>query len=135
MASSEESEPGGPRPEDIRWVLRECRPVVQNLAIELLATPYDSARLRSADRRIDRTFNITPEERKTLKAFVHMYKRKERKRPRDILLRDPSTKTIAMNVRKRTAFTGYTWRRMRPGGYLTPSVIPWEASSALRQQI
>ncbi|KAG5980298.1 hypothetical protein E4U55_004182 [Claviceps digitariae] len=135
VASSDESEPGDPRPEDIRWVLRECRPVVQNLAIELLSTPYDSARLRSADRRIDRTFDITPEERKTLKAFVRMYKRKERKRPRDILLRDPSTKTIAMNVRKRTAFTGYTWRRMRPGGYLAPSVIPWEVSSALRQQM
>ncbi|KAG5999851.1 hypothetical protein E4U21_006213 [Claviceps maximensis] len=135
VASCDESEPGDPRPEDIRWILRECRPVVQNLAIELLATPYDSARLRSADRRIDRTFDISPEERKTLKAFVRMYKKKERKRPRDIVLRDPSTKTVAMNVRKKTAFTGYTWRRMRPGGYLTPSVIPWEASSALRQQV
>ncbi|KAG5927652.1 hypothetical protein E4U42_001974 [Claviceps africana] len=133
VASSDESEPADPRPEDIRWVLRECRPVVQNLAIELLATPYDSARLRSADRRIDRTFDITPEERKTLKAFVRMYKRKERKRPRDIVLRDASTKAIALNVRKRTAFTGYTWRRMRPGGYLAPSVVPWEASPALSQ--
>ncbi|QPG99806.1 hypothetical protein C2857_002598 [Epichloe festucae Fl1] len=127
MASSE-TEPADPKPEDIRWVLRDCRPVVQNLAIELLATPYDSARLRSTDRRIDRTFHITPAERKTLKAFLRMHKRKEQKRPRDILLRDLSTKTTAMNVRKRTAFMGYTWRRMRPGGYLTPRAAPYEVT-------
>ncbi|KAG5972876.1 hypothetical protein E4U56_005588 [Claviceps arundinis] len=135
MASSDDSEAADLNPEDIRWVLRECRPVVQNLAIELLATPYDSARLRSADQRIDRTFDITPGERKTLKTFVRMYKKKERKRPRDILLRDPRTKAVAMGVRKRTAFTGYTWRRMRPGGYLAPSVIPREASSALSKKV
>ncbi|KAG5994550.1 hypothetical protein E4U52_001031 [Claviceps spartinae] len=135
MVSSDDSEAADPNPEDIRWVLRECRPVVQNLAIELLATPYDSARLRSADQRIDRTFDITPGERKTLKTFVRMYKKKERKRPRDILLRDSRTKAIAMGVRKRTAFTGYTWRRMRPGGYLAPSVIPREASSALSKKV
>ncbi|KAG6177965.1 hypothetical protein E4U27_004052 [Claviceps purpurea] len=135
MVSSDDSEAADLKPEDIRWVLRECRPVVQNLAIELLATPYDSARLRSADQRIDRTFDITPGERKTLKAFVRMYKKKERKRPRDILLRDSRTKAVAMGVRKRTAFTGYTWRRMRPGGYLAPSVIPREASSALSKKV
>ncbi|KAK2589548.1 hypothetical protein QQS21_012773 [Conoideocrella luteorostrata] len=125
MASSE-TEPMDPKPEDVRWVLRECRPVVQNLAIELLATPYDSARLRSADRRIDRTFNITPDERKTLKTFLRMYGRKERKRPRDILLRDQNTKAIALSVRKKTAFMGYTWRRMRPGGYITPSLATYK---------
>ncbi|KAG5938208.1 hypothetical protein E4U59_003921 [Claviceps monticola] len=135
VVSSADSEAANLKPEDIRWVLRECRPVVQNLAIELLATPYDSARLRSADQRIDRTFDITPGERKTLKAFVRMYKKKERKRPRDILLRDSRTKAVAMGVRKRTAFTGYTWRRMRPGGYLAPSVIPREASSALSKKV
>ncbi|KAG6062311.1 hypothetical protein E4U16_006791 [Claviceps sp. LM84 group G4] len=135
MVSSDDSEAADPKPEDIRWILRECRPVVQNLAIELLATPYDSARLRSADQRIDRTFDITPGERKTLKTFVRMYKKKERKRPRDILLRDSRTKAVAMGVRKRTAFTGYTWRRMRPGGYLAPSVIQREASSALSKQV
>lgn len=108
--------------DDVRWVLRECRPVVQNMAADMLATPYDSARLRSADRRIDRTFNITPEERKTLKAFLRMYGRKERKRPRDILLRDQSTKNVAMDVRKKTAFLGYTWRRMRPGGYIASNL-------------
>ncbi|KAG6122650.1 hypothetical protein E4U14_005781 [Claviceps sp. LM454 group G7] len=135
MVSSDDSEAADPNPEDIRWVLRECRPVVQNLAIELLATPYDSARLRSADQRIDRTFDITPGERKTLKTFVRMYKKKERKRPRDILLRDSRTKAVAMGVRKRTAFTGYTWRRMRPGGYLAPSLIPREASSALSKKV
>ncbi|OAA49386.1 kinase domain containing protein [Metarhizium rileyi] len=121
MASSD-NEPVDPTPDHVRWVLRECRPVVQSLAIELIATPYDSARLRSADRRIDRTFGMTPEERKTLKTFIRMYGRQERKRPRDILLRDQSTKATAMDVRRKTAFMGYAWRRMRPGGYITPNL-------------
>ncbi|KAL2264383.1 hypothetical protein VTK26DRAFT_4851 [Humicola hyalothermophila] len=40
---------------------------------------------------------------------------RERKRPRDRLLRDTGTKAVAMEVRRRTAFLGYEWRRMRTG--------------------
>lgn len=114
---SSEYETACPSPDHIKWVLRECRSCVQNLAIELISTTYDSARLRSADRRIDRQFNMTPEEKKTLKSFIRIYGRKERKRPRDVLLRDENTKTQAMDVRKKTAFRGYSWQRLRPEGY------------------
>ncbi|KAL2132015.1 hypothetical protein VTI74DRAFT_4299 [Chaetomium olivicolor] len=38
---------------------------------------------------------------------------KDRKRPRDRLLRDGDTKGVAMEVRKQTAFLGYEWTRMR----------------------
>ncbi|KAM0819553.1 putative Protein kinase domain-containing protein [Seiridium cardinale] len=36
---------------------------------------------------------------------------KERKRPRDRLLRDRQTKETVMEIRKRSAFLGYTWTR------------------------
>ena len=48
-----------------------------------------------------------------LKQIVRVYGKKERKRPRDRLLRDGSTKDVAMDVRKANAFLGYTWRRMK----------------------
>ncbi|PFH56558.1 hypothetical protein XA68_16331 [Ophiocordyceps unilateralis] len=41
----------------------------------------------------------------------------ERKRPRDILLRDEATKDVVLDVRTKTAFIGYTWTRVRPSGY------------------
>ncbi|KND90226.1 Serine/threonine-protein kinase cbk1 [Tolypocladium ophioglossoides CBS 100239] len=107
-------------PDDVRTILHEFRTYVQNIAIDLISAPYDSARLRSADHRIDSVFKLTLNERKVLKHFIRMYGRKERKRPRDILLRDESTKDVAMDVRKETAFMGYAWRRIRPGGYTMP---------------
>jgi hypothetical protein len=57
------------------------------------------------------------EEKEMLKHFVRLYGQKERKRPRDILLRDQDLKEGVMDIRKKTAFMGYAWRRMRPGGY------------------
>ena len=121
-AASSDCKTVDPTPDHVRWVLRENRAPVQDLAVELMTTSYDSARLRSADRRIDKACNITLDEKKTLKTFIRVYGRKERKRPRDVVLRDPKTKTPAMEVRKRTAFLGYTWRRRRPEGYMLPSV-------------
>lgn len=41
--------------------------------------------------------------------------KKERKRPRDRLLRDPALRRIVMDVRKKNAFVGYTWRSARHG--------------------
>ncbi|KAH6651132.1 hypothetical protein F5144DRAFT_626081 [Chaetomium tenue] len=38
---------------------------------------------------------------------------RERRRPRDKLLRDRRTCAVAMEVRRRTAFLGYEWTRMR----------------------
>ncbi|KAL3962034.1 hypothetical protein ACCO45_003557 [Purpureocillium lilacinum] len=106
--------------DDVREILRDFRACVQAAAMDLISSPYDSARLRSADHRIDSIQSFTANERKVLKHFIRVYGRKERKRPRDILLRDEKTKDAVMEVRKRTAFMGYTWRRMRPGGYVMP---------------
>ncbi|UNI21031.1 hypothetical protein JDV02_007061 [Purpureocillium takamizusanense] len=106
--------------EDVRDILRDFRPCVQVAAMDLLSAPYDSTRLRSADHRIDSTQSFTSNERKVLKHFIRVYGRKERKRPRDILLRDEKTKDAVMEVRRRTAFMGYTWRRMRPTSYTMP---------------
>ena len=38
---------------------------------------------------------------------------KERKRPRDKVLRDPEVGRKALELRKKGAFVGYTWRRPR----------------------
>ena len=38
----------------------------------------------------------------------------ESKRPRDKILRDAATGPTALNVRLKTAFVGYTWRRASP---------------------
>lgn len=40
--------------------------------------------------------------------------KKERKRPRDKLLRDPVLGRKALELRKKGAFLGYTYRRIKP---------------------
>lgn len=114
--------PGGLTPEDVKTILCDFREVVQVMAMQLIAAPLDSAKLRNMDQQIDAETALASNEREVLKHFVRMYGRKERKRPRDRLLRDEGTKHVVMDVRKRTAFMGYTWRRMRPEGYIVP---PW----------
>lgn len=109
--------PGGLSPDDLKTILHDFREGVQIMAMQLVATPYDSSKLRSIDQQIDATVALAPEEREVLKHFVRLYGRKERKRPRDRLLRDEKIKGVVMDVRKKTAFLGYTWRRMRPEGY------------------
>ncbi|KAI9781893.1 MAG: hypothetical protein M1816_002157 [Peltula sp. TS41687] len=39
---------------------------------------------------------------------------KDRKRPRDKILRDPDVGKQALDIRKKGAFLGYTWRRIHP---------------------
>lgn len=114
--------PGGLSPEDIKTILCDFREAVQVMAMQLIAAPYDSAKLRTIDQQIDAVLTLSMEEKEVLKHFVRLYGRKERKRPRDRLLRDERTKSVVMDVRKKTAFMGYTWRRMRPEGYIAP---PW----------
>jgi hypothetical protein len=48
-----------------------------------------------------------------LKGFVKRYGRKEKKRPRDRLLRDRDFAPKVLELRKRGAFLGYTYRRIR----------------------
>ncbi|QPC66801.1 hypothetical protein HYE67_009032 [Fusarium culmorum] len=109
--------------EDVRELLFGFDTHVQQKAIELIKVPFDAAKLRSMDRDIDAAKDLQLSEKATLKQFVRFYGHKERKRPRDMLLRDKNTKKISLRIRKETAFMGYTWRRMRPGGYIDPRPI------------
>ncbi|CAM1506721.1 Fc.00g063620.m01.CDS01 [Cosmosporella sp. VM-42] len=115
-----ESSPDHPgiTPDDVKQVLCDFRISVQNVALELVKKPYDSTMLRKMDRKIDTEPWLAVEEKEVLKHFVRLYGKKDRKRARDRLLRDDVTKDVVMDIRKRTAFLGYTWRRMRPGGYV-----------------
>lgn len=108
------SETGPLSPDEVKCILFDFRPIVQDMAVQLVATPYDSSRLRQLHQHIDDFELVSSEEKQALKHFLRLYGQKERKRPRDRLLRDDKTKDIVMGVRKRTAFLGYTWQRMRP---------------------
>ncbi|EQL01789.1 kinase domain containing protein [Ophiocordyceps sinensis CO18] len=111
--------------DEVRRILHDYPAFVQNMAIDMIADPLDSAKLRSRDDKIERTSRLSIHERDMLKHFIRVYAQKEPRRPRDILLRDESTKDVVMEVRKKTAFMGYTWRRMRPGGYTLPTQVDW----------
>lgn len=87
---------------------------VQQWALAAITVPYDNARLRNLDIEIGCIPRLSTIDRDILRRFIRAFGRKDRKRPRDKLLRDRSTRDIVMNVREKTAFMGYTWRRMRP---------------------
>ncbi|KAF9768747.1 hypothetical protein IL306_013916 [Fusarium sp. DS 682] len=108
--------------EDVKELLFGFDPHVHAKAMELIKIPFDAAKLRSIDRDIDASKELQPSEKATLKQFIRFYGHKERKRPRDMLLRDKDTKKTSLRIRKETAFMGYTWRRMRPGGYIDQKV-------------
>ncbi|KAK3341155.1 kinase-like protein [Lasiosphaeria hispida] len=108
--------------EEARLALRGFRRSVQKWALTAIATPFDTTRLRNIDAQIDGMPGLLPAERTKLRHFVRAFGRKDRKRPRDRLLRDREVRGVVMDVRKKTAFLGYTWRRMRP---LTP-VEDWD---------
>lgn len=86
---------------------REIQEAVQSW----LAMPYDSIRLHNFEMQVDAEVGLQASERDALKALVRVYGRKEKKRPRDKLLRDPSTKKAVLQERKRSAFLGYDWQR------------------------
>ncbi|KAI8314608.1 Serine/threonine-protein kinase cbk1 [Colletotrichum sp. SAR11_240] len=88
--------------------------------------PYDSTRLKQIDRDIDEYFSrLSYDGKNGLKEYVRKYGRKERKRPRDMLLRDPDTKDEVMQLRKQTAFLGYSWRK--PRSRLWPAPAQYDA--------
>jgi hypothetical protein len=96
--------------------LRHLQRSIQVWALAAIATPFDKQRLRGLDMQIDglESEGVPSDDRTLLKHFVRTYGRRERKRPRDRLLRDRNTRRVVMDVRKRTAFLGYTWHRIRP---------------------
>jgi hypothetical protein len=91
--------------------LRSMRRSIQRWALAAVTLPYDSTRIQS---QLDALPGLDGADRLRLRQFVRLFGRKDRKRPRDRLLRDRATRAVALDVRRRTAFMGYTWRRMRP---------------------
>lgn len=80
---------------------------IQEAVHTWLAVPYDSIRLRNFEMQVDAEIVLQASERDALKALVRVYGRKEKKRPRDKLLRDPSTRKVVLQERKKSAFLGY----------------------------
>lgn len=108
-------------PEAVEAALKELPPVMQEMALQLIAEPYDSSKLRQIDFEIETAGLFSRQEQEILKQFVRLYGHKLHKRPRDRILRDRKLRDVVMDVRKTSAFAGYTWRRMRPGGYTAPA--------------
>lgn len=100
--------------DETRVLLRGMRDNVHKYAAQLVRKPYDP---RTIDKKIDSERGFLCREREVLKQFVRAYGRKQKKPPRDPLLRDPETKRSVLAQRKKTAFLGYTWRRRRMYGY------------------
>ena len=104
-----------PSPDDIKEALRPFNREIQILATEFITKSHDTAKLRKIDREID-NFNLGEIQKVYLKEFVKTYGQKERKRPRDRLLRDKECRDRVLEIRKRGAFLGYSYRRIRRGG-------------------
>ncbi|KAJ0166533.1 hypothetical protein CTA2_6951 [Colletotrichum tanaceti] len=83
---------------------------VRALVVEFTARPYDSTKLKRFDRDIDDHSELEDEEKEYIKWYARRAGHKERKRPRDKLLRDPWVKDDVLRMRKQTAFLGYSWR-------------------------
>lgn len=87
---------------------------VRHLVFDFISKPYDSTKLKQFDRDIDQNSRLVSEEKEYLKWYARKVGHKERKRPRDKLLRDPWIKDEVLQIRKQTAFLGYSWRRKPP---------------------
>lgn len=86
---------------------------MQNAMRSWLAVPFDTMRLRHFQMQVDYETDLRTSERKALKNIVRIFGHKEKKRPRDRLLRDPTTKKAVLEERKKTAFLGYDWTRIQ----------------------
>ena len=101
-----------PTVEEITEALEPFNREIQIIARSFVDRPHDSVRLRKVEKEID-AFVMPEEQKDYLKAFVKHYGRKEKKRPRDRLLRDKDTAPKVLELRKKGAFLGYTYRRIR----------------------
>ena len=104
----------GPSPtiENIADALKPFKPSIQLLAAEFIEKPHNSITFRRFEKQIQ-NLDISDEQKTYLKEFGRLYGPKERKRPRDKLLRDLETAPRVLELRKRGAFLGYTYRRIR----------------------
>ena len=103
---------GVPTVEDIAEALRPFNREIQILATGFIERPHDSVKLRKMEKEID-AFVMCEEQKEYLKSFVRHYGKKEKKRPRDRLLRDKEIAPKVLELRKKGAFLGYTYRRIR----------------------
>ncbi|KAK1994513.1 kinase-like protein [Colletotrichum falcatum] len=87
---------------------------VQALVNDFTARPYDSTKLKRLDRNIENHSGLDDIQKEYLKCYARRAGQKERKRPRDKLLRDPWVKDEVLQMRKQTAFLGYSWRCKSP---------------------
>ena len=97
---------------DIANALKPFNREIQILATSFIERPHDTVRLRKMEREID-GFVMSEEQKEYLKQFVKLYGKKEKKRPRDKLLRDNETAPKVLQLRKEGAFLGYTYKRIR----------------------
>ena len=97
---------------EIADALKPFHPRIQVLAANFIDKPHDSLKLRKFEKEIE-CLNIGEEQKAYLKGFGRLYGPKERKRPRDKLLRDRNTAPKVLELRKQGAFLGYTYRRIR----------------------
>jgi len=103
-----------PTAEEIADALKPFNREIQILAAGFIERPHDSVRLRKVEKEID-GFVMCEEQKDYLKAFVKHYGRKEKKRPRDKMLRDKEIASKVLELRKKGAFLGYTYRKFRAG--------------------
>ena len=116
--------------EEIHNALRPFNREIQILATGYIDRPHDSLRLRKVEKEID-GFVMGDEQKDYLKAFVKHYGQKEKKRPRDRLLRDKETAPKVLELRKKGAFLGYTYRRFQPRMHSISRVGSSRAASLL----
>ncbi len=114
-SSQEELRLTPPTEEELEAALRCFNREIQILARSYVAASYDSVKLRKIEREID-NFMMGEEQKEYLRGFVRAYGRKEKKRPRDRLLRDKEVAGKVLEVRKKGAFLGYSYRRIKRGG-------------------
>ena len=100
--------------DEARDLLRQHRPHVQEAAVKLVSAPQSSRGQRRLDGTIDANPYFTQTEKEALKHFTRVFGKRQRKKARDLLLRDAVTRDAVMQIRKATAFAGYTWHKIRP---------------------
>ncbi|KFY80491.1 hypothetical protein V499_00669 [Pseudogymnoascus sp. VKM F-103] len=101
-----------PTDDELDAALRCFNREIQILARGYVGSAYDSTKLRRIEREIE-GFVMGEEQKEYLRGFVRAYGRKEKKRPRDRLLRDGEYRQRVLECRKRGAFLGYSWRRIQ----------------------
>lgn len=135
-SSHDEVQLAAPTEKDLDDALRCFNREIQILARGFVAASYDTAKLKKIDHEIGK-FIMGDEQKEYLKAFVRAYGQMDRKRPRDRLLRDKTVAGKVLEVRRKGAFLGYSYRRIRKYGSQKRHSIPSRGNSSVwaRQRV